>query len=132
MNLGMLTQRMLNWPSLNWAQDFPWFFKLKLNKLAKVVTPSSWIEYDWNPDNDPFSLVLNAVIWIVMCVGEVNSFFLINIFQQLPRDHAFNIIQQVFFCFVSVTHGERQLQCIMKKTLSFSRPSQQSTICKGY
>ena len=101
MNAGMLTHKLLNWPSLNWAQDYPLMCKLKLPELATVLTPSSWIKYDWNPDNDPFSLVLNSVIWIIMCIGEVNSFFLINIFQ-LPRNHTFNIARQVFFCFASL------------------------------
>mmetsp|Transcript_36006 Transcript_36006/g.77624 ORF Transcript_36006/g.77624 Transcript_36006/m.77624 type:complete len:137 (+) Transcript_36006:883-1293(+) len=98
MNLGMITQRMLNWPSLNWAQDqCSSMWKIKLSKFMTVMTPSSWIKYNWNPDNDPISLILNATIWILMGVGEVNSFFLINIFQ-LPRDHAFNALRQVFFC----------------------------------
>lgn len=101
MNLGMFTQKILNWPSLNWAQHHPLTWKLKLAKLLTVMAPSSWIKYDWNPDNDPVSLILNSVIWVMMCMGEVNSFFLINIFQ-LPRDHAFNVFRQVFFCLAAL------------------------------
>lgn len=98
MSLGALTQRLLRWPALNWSGSPPWFFKLK---LVKLFTPSSWVEYNWNPKNDPVSLVLNAFIWIAMLVGEVNSFFLINLLQ-LPRDHLFNIFRQFFFCLTAL------------------------------
>lgn len=47
------------------------------------------------------TLLLNAVIWIVMMVGEVNSFFFINIVN-LPRDHSFNVARQVLLCLAAV------------------------------
>merc|ERR1712060_177632 len=64
-------------------------------------TPASWSEYAWNPAEDPVTLLLNAVIWIIMAIGEVNSFFLINIFH-LPRNHPFNPARQVLMCLCAV------------------------------
>ncbi|KAL7527970.1 hypothetical protein ACHAWF_002383 [Thalassiosira exigua] len=101
MTLGARTQKLLNWPVLNWSQGRPRTPRRRLSKATAFLTPRSWREYDWNPDNDPVSLLLNSAIWIAMAIGEVNSFFLINIFQ-LPRDHAFNVLRQVFFCFAAL------------------------------
>merc|ERR1719324_1766133 len=46
-------------------------------------------------------MLLNCCIWIIMGVGEVNSFFLINILQ-LPRDHHFNMLRQALLCLTAV------------------------------
>lgn len=121
MTLGVLTHRyLLRWPNLDWNQclevrkhrlswhrseegtnvsnDSGWRLA---SKLGNALTPASWRRFDWNPDNDPVSIVLNSAIWIAMLIGEINSFFLINILQ-LPRDHAFNMLRQAFFCFTAL------------------------------
>jgi len=67
----------------------------------RQLTPGSWSEYHWNPANDPVTLVLNCVVWMIMAVAEVNSFFLINILH-LPRNHPFNYIRQSLLCLLAV------------------------------
>merc|ERR1712061_234524 len=96
MMLGKLTLRMLNVSNFDWAPDKKW-----TSQVIKVLTPSSWSEYSWNPSNDPVTSVLNATIWIIMAVGEVNSFFLINILH-LPRNHPFNAARQALMCLTAV------------------------------
>jgi hypothetical protein len=65
------------------------------------LLPGSWSVYQWNPANDPVTMVLNTVIWLIMAVGEVNSFFLIGILK-VPRDHPFNSGRQAFLCLMAV------------------------------
>mmetsp|Transcript_25569 Transcript_25569/g.75393 ORF Transcript_25569/g.75393 Transcript_25569/m.75393 type:complete len:585 (+) Transcript_25569:2056-3810(+) len=108
MMLGILTHRyLLKWPDFDWAgrsrhgrRPEPGSGQWKA-KVADLLAPRSWRVFDWNPENDPVSLVLNSTIWIAMMIGEINSFFLINIFQ-LPRDHIFNVVRQVFFCLTAL------------------------------
>ena len=99
MTMGMITHRyLLRWPGLDWNQRSEID---SVSNLFSMLTPDTWRRFEWNPDNDPLSLLLNSAIWIAMLVGEINSFFLINIFQ-LPRDHAFNVLRQVFFCLTAL------------------------------
>merc|ERR1719162_75218 len=65
------------------------------------IQPERWGEFQWNPANDPITMLLNSVIWIIMAVGEVNTFFLINILH-LPRDHLFNPARQALLCLTAV------------------------------
>eukprot|EP00931_Biecheleriopsis_adriatica_P008553 TRINITY_DN10970_c0_g1_i1.p1 TRINITY_DN10970_c0_g1~~TRINITY_DN10970_c0_g1_i1.p1 ORF type:complete len:484 (-),score=51.55 TRINITY_DN10970_c0_g1_i1:177-1598(-) len=96
MLLGKLTLRVLNVSDFDWAPDQKW-----MAQCWKMLTPSSWSEYSWNPANDPVTMLLNAAIWIIMAVCEVNSFFLINLLH-LPRNHLFNIVRQVLLCLCAV------------------------------
>lgn len=112
--IGMMLGRWTLW-YLN-LTDFPWsgdrlyvnMNKGLINQIRPCLferlgclLPSSWSEYDWNPTNDPVTMALNAVIWITMAVGEVNSFFLINVLH-LPRNHLFNAGRQAFLCMTAV------------------------------
>jgi hypothetical protein len=96
MMLGRKTLSIMSVSEFNWAPRRG-FGLQALWKLA----PGSMIPYEWNPANDPITLALNAFIWIVMAVGEVNSFFLINILG-LPRDHTFNSARQALLCLCAV------------------------------
>eukprot|EP00928_Gymnodinium_smaydae_P087819 TRINITY_DN72014_c0_g1_i1.p1 TRINITY_DN72014_c0_g1~~TRINITY_DN72014_c0_g1_i1.p1 ORF type:complete len:481 (-),score=50.15 TRINITY_DN72014_c0_g1_i1:107-1549(-) len=96
MMLGKLTLSLLNVSLFDWAPDKKW-----IAQTWQVLTPSSWTEYSWNPANDPVTMLLNATIWLIMAVCEVNSFFLINI-MHLPRDHPFNYARQALLCLTAV------------------------------
>jgi hypothetical protein len=96
---GWMTLQLLNVGQLVWS---PCEHQVgMLPRLLGLFMPSSWSKYEWNPGNDPVTMLLCAVIWIVMAVGEVNSFFLMSILQ-LPRDHWFNSARQVLLCFCAV------------------------------
>lgn len=69
--------------------------------ISVMFTPYSWPKYEWNPIEDPFKMVLNSVVWVSMLVGELNSFFLMNMFQ-IVRAHPFNILRQVILCLIAV------------------------------
>lgn len=129
MMLGIFTHRyLLKWPDLDWADSSQHGRRptpgpkpkprQQKAKVADLLTPRSWRTFDWNPDNDPVSLVLNSIIWIAMMFGEINSFFLINIFQ-LPRDHTFNVARQVFFCLTALPACEEWYEytrCVRVRT----------------
>lgn len=94
MTLQLLNIGQLVWsPSETHVGIFP--------RVLGLFMPSSWSRYEWNPGNDPVTMLLCAVIWIVMAVGEVNTFFLMSIFH-LPRNHWFNVARQVLLCFCAV------------------------------
>lgn len=95
MMLGKATLWALKMRTFQWSPASP------VAKMTLLFSPLRWSEFQWNPANDPITMVLNSVIWIVMAVGEVNSFFLINILQ-LPRDHLFNGLRQALFCLTAV------------------------------
>jgi len=92
MMLGKVTLVLLK------MKSFDWYPK---HKMLHVFSPSRWGEFHWNPANDPITMVLNSAIWIIMAVGEVNSFFFINILQ-LPRDHPFNMLRQALLCLTAL------------------------------
>merc|ERR1719424_1861104 len=97
--IGMMAGKVTLW--LLQMRKFAWSPTNPASKLLQVFHPSRWGEFQWNPANDPITSVLNSVIWLVLAVGEVNSFFFINILQ-LPRDHPFNAARQVFLCLTAV------------------------------
>eukprot|EP00929_Paragymnodinium_shiwhaense_P077172 TRINITY_DN39726_c0_g1_i2.p1 TRINITY_DN39726_c0_g1~~TRINITY_DN39726_c0_g1_i2.p1 ORF type:complete len:495 (+),score=57.65 TRINITY_DN39726_c0_g1_i2:89-1573(+) len=99
MLLGHITLRLLN-HTIGHVRWFDWA-PGGATKILELVTPASWSEYKWNPANDPITMVLNTIIWLVMMLGEVNSFFFINILS-LPRDHPFNVVRQVLMCLTAV------------------------------
>jgi len=85
-------------------KNFDWFPsgpEQSATRLFLKFTPDRWGEFQWNPANDPITMVLNSIIWMVMAVGEVNTFFLINILH-LPRDHPFNATRQAFLCLTAM------------------------------
>lgn len=95
MMLGKATLGLLN------MRHFEWSPAGQVVKALEMMSPYSWGEYKWNPANDPVTMVLNSFIWIVMGIGEVNSFFLINILH-LPRDHIFNSFRQALLCLTAI------------------------------
>lgn len=98
MMLGKCTLRWLQMRSFHWSptQQTPYAAALLLK-----LSPDRWGAFQWNPANDPITMVLNSIIWIIMAIGEVNTFFLINILH-LPRDHLFNPARQALFCLTAV------------------------------
>lgn len=99
MGSGWMTLQLLDIGQLVWSSCEPQVGMFP--RLLGLFMPSSWSKYEWNPGNDPVTMLLCAVIWIVMAVGEVNSFFLMSIFQ-LPRNHWFNPARQVLLCCCAV------------------------------
>lgn len=99
MSLGYLTLRI--WWRLEISE---WIFSGKNGKsggISQRLIPYTWPEYKWNLTNDPFGKILNSVIWVIMLVGELNSFFLMNMFQ-LPHNHLFNLLRQAILCLVAI------------------------------
>lgn len=92
MTLGYLTLRL--WWKL---ESSGWLTR----RIPKRLTPYSWPEYEWNSGNDPFGVILNSVVWVIMLVGELNTFFLMNMFQ-IGRDHPFNILRQFVLLFLAI------------------------------
>merc|ERR1719482_586528 len=95
MMAGAATLRVLN------MRTFQWTPAKKAAKILQFVYPHRWREYQWNPSNDPLTMLLNQFIWIIMGVGEVNSFFLISILH-LPREHMFHIARQALLCLTAL------------------------------
>jgi len=95
MMLGQVTLRVLN------MRTFQWGVANKGAMIFQFLCPQQWREYQWNPSNDPLTMLLNCFIWIIMAVGEVNSFFLISILH-LPREHYFHIARQALLCLTAL------------------------------
>lgn len=102
MLVGAMVLRRLNASEYKWRRiGETTGFKNRSKRFIQQFSPYAWIRYEWNPDSDPRGLVLNALVWMVMALGEVNSFFLLNIIR-LPNDHLFNKVRQMLLVFTAM------------------------------
>jgi len=102
MLFGALVLRLLHGKEYRWQRiGETRGFGARAKRSLGQFSPLAWVKYEWNPTHDPRGLVLNAIIWNVMALVEVNSFFLINL-MHLPTDHVFNKARQILFVLTAI------------------------------